>query len=45
MASGWVSVVCEAGDWLALPPGLPHSFEASTCFGVELLRLFAKPGG
>jgi cupin superfamily acireductone dioxygenase involved in methionine salvage len=28
-----------------LPPGLPHSFEASTCFGVELLRLFAKPGG
>jgi 1,2-dihydroxy-3-keto-5-methylthiopentene dioxygenase len=41
----WVSVICEAGDWLALPPGLPHSFEASTCFGVELLRLFAKPGG
>jgi 1,2-dihydroxy-3-keto-5-methylthiopentene dioxygenase len=42
---GWASVVCEAGDWLALPAGLPHSFEASPNVGVELLRLFAQPGG
>ena len=41
---GWARVVCEAGDWLALPPGLPHSFEASAHAGVDLLRLFERPG-
>ncbi len=42
---GWITVTCEAGDWLALPAGLPHAFEASETRGVDLLRLFARPGG
>jgi 1,2-dihydroxy-3-keto-5-methylthiopentene dioxygenase len=41
----WLAVVAEAGDWLALPAGTPHTFEASASQGVDLLRLFARPGG
>lgn len=42
---GWAAVTGEAGDWLVLPAGLPHSFEASATQGVEMLRLFARHGG
>jgi 1,2-dihydroxy-3-keto-5-methylthiopentene dioxygenase len=41
---GWAVLVCEPGDWLALPAGLPHSFEASPTQGVDLLRLHVQAG-
>lgn len=45
MAGGWALIDCLPGDWVALPAGLPHAFEAEPTQGVDMLRLFAKPRG
>jgi hypothetical protein len=42
---GWATVLCGGGDWIALPPGLPHRCEPSPAQGVDLLRLFSMPDG
>jgi 1,2-dihydroxy-3-keto-5-methylthiopentene dioxygenase len=42
---GWAELLCEAGDWLALPPGLPHVLQPSPAQGLEMLRLFSRPKG
>ncbi len=44
-ASGWAAVDCEAGDWVALPAGLPHAFIEDAGRGVDMLRLFSRPRG
>ncbi len=41
---GWLTAQFQPGAWWVLPAGLPHSFEASPTRGVELLRLFSRPG-
>lgn len=36
---------CEAGDWIALPPGLDHAFDAGQRPRFDALRLFAQAQG
>lgn len=38
-------LVCEAGDWLAVPPGVPHAFDAGRVPDVDVLRLFSTAEG
>jgi 1,2-dihydroxy-3-keto-5-methylthiopentene dioxygenase len=44
-AGGWAVIECAAGDWVALPAGLPHAFKSSPAHGVDMLRLFSRPRG
>jgi cupin superfamily acireductone dioxygenase involved in methionine salvage len=43
--AGWATVLCGAGHWIALPPGLPHRCDAHPEQGADLLRLFSMPYG
>lgn len=42
---GWATLKVEAGDWVALPPGLPHMVDAGSPAHVDVLRLFGSAGG
>ncbi|MBV8621342.1 MAG: hypothetical protein JOY84_20960 [Curvibacter sp.] len=42
---GLLALLCDAGDWLYLPPGLAHGFDAGAKPDFDALRLFADPQG
>lgn len=42
---GFTGLLCEAGDWVLLPAGVPHVFDAGATPDVELLRLSAGTRG
>jgi 1,2-dihydroxy-3-keto-5-methylthiopentene dioxygenase len=42
-AGGWLAIDCEAGDWVALPAGLPHTVVVDA--ELDMLRLFSRPSG
>ncbi|RCW71409.1 hypothetical protein [Pseudorhodoferax soli] len=44
-ADGFLGLLCEAGEWVALPEGLAHAFDAGDAPHVEALRLFVQPQG
>ena len=37
-----VELLAEPGDWIALPPGLPHTLEPSREPRLDMLRLFSR---
>ncbi|MGB3072321.1 MAG: hypothetical protein WBC18_27500 [Ottowia sp.] len=39
---GFFGLLCEAGEWVALPAGLAHSFDAGDAPAFEVLRLFGQ---
>ena len=43
--AGFTGVLCDAGDWLLLPPGVPHVFDAGESPEVSFLRLSAGARG
>jgi 1,2-dihydroxy-3-keto-5-methylthiopentene dioxygenase len=42
---GFVGLLCEAGDWVALPAGLAHSFDAGAEPAFDALRLLGQAEG
>ncbi len=44
-ATTTVSLLCDAGDWLLLPAGVPHVFDAGESPDVSFLRLTAGTRG
>ena len=42
---GFIGLLCEAGEWVALPAGTRHFFDAGETPGFDALRLFAEPHG
>ncbi|WP_326543416.1 hypothetical protein [Pseudorhodoferax sp.] len=42
---GFLGLLCEAGEWVLLPAGLAHSFDAGEAPAFEALRLFGQPQG
>lgn len=44
-SAGFTGLLCEAGDWVYLPPGLPHVFDAGARPEAEVLRLSEDSGG
>lgn len=44
-AQGFLGLLCEAGEWVALPAGLAHCFDAGEAPAFEALRLFGRPQG
>jgi len=42
---GLAQLLCEAGDWVAVPPALPHAFDAGQAPDFDALRLFASHDG
>jgi 1,2-dihydroxy-3-keto-5-methylthiopentene dioxygenase len=40
-----VAVLCEAGDWISVPAGLPHRFDGGQAAAFDALRLFTRPDG
>ena len=44
-ADGHLGLLCEAGDWVALPAGLRHFFDAGEEPDFDALRLFTAPDG
>ncbi|MFT4266521.1 MAG: hypothetical protein QM586_04750, partial [Xenophilus sp.] len=42
---GFLGLLCEAGDWVAVPAGLPHRFDAGDLPAFDALRLFGSPDG
>nr|WP_145548711.1 hypothetical protein [Variovorax boronicumulans] len=42
---GFLGLLCEAGEWVALPAGLAHCFDAGDAPAFEALRLFGQPQG
>lgn len=40
-----VAVLCEAGDWLLVPAGTPHFFDAGDHPELDALRLFSQEQG
>ncbi len=43
--AGFTSLLCDAGDWLLLPAGVPHVFDAGESPDVSFLRLSAGTRG
>ena len=43
--AGFSSLLCDAGDWLLLPAGVPHVFDAGESPDVSFLRLTAGTRG
>lgn len=43
--AGFTSLLCDAGDWLLLPAGVPHVFDAGESPDVSFLRLTAGTRG
>lgn len=44
-SEGHLGLLCEAGDWVALPAGLRHFFDAGDEPDFDALRLFTAPDG
>lgn len=42
---GFTGLLCEAGDWVYLPSGLPHVFDAGASPDADVLRLCEGSGG
>lgn len=42
---GFLGLLCEAGEWVALPAGSAHCFDAGDAPAFEALRLFGRPDG
>lgn len=42
---GFTSLLCEAGDWVLLPAGVPHVFDAGEAPDASFLRLSAGGRG
>jgi 1,2-dihydroxy-3-keto-5-methylthiopentene dioxygenase len=42
---GFLGLLCEAGEWVALPAGIAHRFDAGEEPAFEVLRLFGQPDG
>jgi len=42
---GFLGLLCEAGDWVAVPAGLPHRFDGGEAPAFDALRLFGSPDG
>jgi 1,2-dihydroxy-3-keto-5-methylthiopentene dioxygenase len=42
---GYLGLLCEAGEWVALPAGTRHFFDAGAEPDFDALRLFADPQG
>lgn len=42
---GFVGLLCEAGDWVAVPAGAPHFFDGGDEPNFDALRLFGTPDG
>lgn len=42
---GFLGLLCEAGEWLALPAGAQHRFDAGEAPDFEALRLFGAADG
>lgn len=45
VGDGHVAVLCEAGDWLLVPAGTPHFFDAGEHPELDALRLFSQAEG
>lgn len=43
--AGFLGLLCEAGEWVTLPAGLAHCFDAGEAPAFEALRLFGQPQG
>lgn len=44
-AHGFVGLLCEAGDWVSVPAGMPHSFDGGEQPDFDALRLFGGSEG
>lgn len=42
---GHLGLLCEAGDWVVVPPGARHFFDAGERPDFDALRLFSRPDG
>ena len=42
---GLLALLCEAEDWVAIPAGTPHGFDAGASPGFDALRLFSSAAG
>lgn len=42
---GFLALLCEAGDWVALPAGTVHFFDGGEAPDFDALRLFGNPDG
>lgn len=45
VADGFLALLCEAEDWVALPSGTRHFFDAGAEPHLDALRLFTTPDG
>jgi 1,2-dihydroxy-3-keto-5-methylthiopentene dioxygenase len=45
VAGGHLALLCEAGDWVALPAGTPYGFDAGAEPDVDALRLLGALDG
>ena len=44
-AQGFIGLLCEAGDWVSVPAGLPHAFDGGEQPDFDALRLFGGTEG
>lgn len=42
---GYAALLCEAGDWVFIPAGLPHLFDGGETPDFEVMRIFSAPEG
>jgi len=42
---GYLGLLCEAGEWVALPAGLRHAFDAGRAPDFDALRFFGTEAG
>lgn len=42
---GFLGLLCEAGEWVVLPAGAAHFFDAGEAPDFDALRLFGQPQG
>ncbi|KAF1049113.1 hypothetical protein [Xylophilus sp.] len=42
---GFLALLCEAGDWVAVPAGTRHFFDAGEAPSFDALRIFTAPEG
>ncbi|HEY9237679.1 MAG TPA: hypothetical protein VIP10_02465 [Burkholderiaceae bacterium] len=44
-SDGFIGLFCEAGEWVALPAGIRHFFDAGDAPQFDALRLFSQTSG
>ncbi|MBL8404514.1 MAG: AraC family ligand binding domain-containing protein [Dechloromonas sp.] len=44
-SDGHLALLCEAGEWIVVPAGMPHFFDAGEHPDFDALRLFSIPQG